>query len=187
MSRRLVQVAEPIPSLRVLERAQLGDARGFLERIYDAGDAAAYPGSGHVAQVNRTVTLRKGVVRGMHFQRPPYSESKLVHCVRGAVFDVAVDLRVGSPTFLRWHGEILSDANRRCLWIPEGFAHGFQTLEDECEMLYVHSQAYQPDHEDGLHPCDPRIGITWPLNIIQMSDRDQRHSMIDEHFEGVRT
>lgn len=187
MSRRLVQVAEPIPSLRVFERTQLGDARGFLERIYEAGDTAASPGFGHVAQVNRTVTMRTGVVRGMHFQRPPYSESKLVHCVRGAVFDVAVDLRIGSPTFLRWHGEILNAANRRCLWIPEGFAHGFQTLEDECEMLYVHSQAYQPDHEDGLHPCDPRIAITWPLDIIQMSDRDQRHSMIDEHFEGVRT
>jgi len=187
MSRRLVQVAEPIPSLRVFERAQLGDARGFLERIYEAGDAVDLPGSGHVGQVNRTMTWRKGVVRGMHFQRSPYSESKLVHCVRGAVFDVAVDLRVGSPTFLRWHGEILSAANRRCLWIPEGFAHGFQTIEDECEMLYVHSQAYQPDHEDGIHPCDPSIGITWPLNIIQMSDRDQRRSMIDEHFEGVRT
>lgn len=187
MSRRLVQVAEPIPSLRVFERAQLGDARGFLERLYEAGDAAATAGSGRVAQVNRTVTMRKGVVRGMHFQRQPYSESKLVHCVRGKVFDVAVDVRVGSPTFLHWHGEILSAANRRCVWIPEGFAHGLQTLEDECEMLYVHSQVYQPDHEDALHPCDPRIGITWPLNIIQMSDRDQRHSMIDVHFEGVRT
>ena len=186
MSGRVVKVGAPMPLLPVLQRVQLGDARGFLERIYEVDAANAFPGSGHVAQVNRTMTWRKGVVRGMHFQRPPYSESKLVHCLRGAVFDVAVDLRVGSPTFLRWHGEILSAANRRCLWIPEGFAHGFQTIEDECEMLYVHSQAYQPDHEDGVHPCDPRIGITWPLNIIQMSDRDQRHSMIDEHFEGVR-
>lgn len=186
MNRRLVQLAEPIPSLRVLERVQFDDARGFLERIYEASDVAAYPGAGHVAQINRTVTLRKGVVRGMHFQRPPYCESKLVHCVRGSVFDVAVDLRVGALTFLRWHGEVLSAANRHCLWIPEGFAHGFQALEDECEMLYVHSQAYQPDHEDGIHPCDPRIGITWPLNITQMSDRDQRHSMMSEHFEGVR-
>lgn len=187
MSSRLVQVAEPIPSLRVFERTQLGDARGFLERIYEANAAAAFPCLGHVAQVNRTVTLRKGVVRGMHFQRPPYSESKLVHCVRGTVFDVAVDLRIDSPTFLHWHGEILGAANRHCLWIPEGFAHGFQTLEDECEMLYVHSQVYQPDHEGGLHPCDPRIGITWPLEIARMSDRDRDHPMIGENFEGVRT
>lgn len=98
----------------------------------------------------------------MHFQRTPHAEMKLVSCVRGLVFDVAVDLRRGSPTFLRWHSELLSADNHKTLVIPEGFAHGFQTLTDDCEMLYLHTTAYAPDAEAGLNPQDARLAIAWP-------------------------
>lgn len=184
MSQRLVSVAEPLSSLRVFERKPAGDDRGFLERLYER-DGSDFPGFVDVAQVNRTVTARRGTVRGMHFQWAPFAESKLVHCLRGSVFDVAVDLREGSATFLRWHGEVLSPDNHRCLWIPEGFAHGFQTLEDDSELIYVHSQPYRADHEGGLHPHDPRLAIQWPLDIAMISDRDAGHAFIDNTFEGV--
>ena len=110
---------------------------------------------------------------------------KLVTCLRGVIYDVAVDLRNGSPTFLRWHAELLTPDNFRSLLIPEGFAHGFQTLTDECELLYLHTAPHEPNAEDGLHPSDPRLAIDWPLNIAKLSDRDQNHPMIDESFSGL--
>ncbi|WP_043692815.1 dTDP-4-dehydrorhamnose 3,5-epimerase family protein [Luteibacter sp. 9133] len=186
MSQRLVSVGEPLASLRVFERVPAGDGRGFLERLYEHGGGCDFPGFGNVAQVNRTVTTRRGTVRGMHFQRPPFAESKLVHCLRGSVLDIAVDLRFGSPTFLQWHGEVLSPGNHRCMWIPEGFAHGFQTLEDDCELLYVHSQPYRAEHEGGVHPCDPQVAIQWPMEIAAISERDASHSFIDNSFVGVQ-
>ena len=106
-------------------------------------------------------------------------------CLRGRVFDVAVDIRKGSPTFLKWHGEVLSPHNARALLLPEGFAHGFQTLTDDVEMLYCHSAFYAPECEDGLHPQDPAISIQWPDKIAALSDRDQGHPFLGAEFEGV--
>lgn len=138
-----------------------------------------------VAQINQTLTRCEGAVRGMHYQLPPVAEVKLVTCLRGRVFDVAVDLRADSTTFLRWHGEILSPENRRALAIPQGFAHGFQALEVDCELLYLHSAPYRPEAERALNACDPRLGIDWPLPISDMSDRDRGHAMLTENFAGI--
>jgi dTDP-4-dehydrorhamnose 3,5-epimerase len=111
---------------------------------------------------------------------------KLVSCLRGEVFDVAVDLRDGSPTFLKWHAEILSATNYKTLLIPEGFAHGFQALADDSEMLYLHTVPFQRGSEAGLHPADPRLGIRWPLDVAELSPRDAGHPMVKSIFRGVR-
>jgi dTDP-4-dehydrorhamnose 3,5-epimerase len=121
----------------------------------------------------------------MHFQHPPHAETKLVSCLRGEVFDVAVDLRHNSPTFLRWHAERLSADNHKTLVIPEGFAHGFQTLTDDCEMLYFHTAAYQPGAEGGLNAQDPRLAIEWPLPVVGLSPRDAVYQFLGEDFSGV--
>ena len=185
MSDRFIHIHEPIPGLHVFDRVRMGDARGYLERIYDAGATEDVLPFACVAQVNRTVTAQAGTVRGMHFQRPPFAEVKLVHCTRGSIFDVAVDLRQGSPTYLQWHAEVLSHGNGRCMRVPEGFAHGFQTLETDCELIYVHSQLYRQDAEDGVGPLDPRLAIDWPLPVAMISDRDAHHRPVDEAFLGV--
>ena len=177
--------ALPLAGLQRVERENRGDARGFLSRLFCVEELAKAGWRKPVAQINQTVTTRRGVVRGMPFQHPPHAEMKLVTCLRGVIFDVAVDLRHGSPTFLRWHGEELSSDNRKALLIPEGFAHGFQTLSDDCELIYVHSAPYRADAEGGLSPRDAALAIAWPLEISEVSDRDARHPPIDAAFKGV--
>lgn len=176
----------PLAGVRLVERQRVGDARGFLARLFCAQDLRAAGWTKPVAQINHTYTARAGTVRGMHFQRSGHAEMKLVSCIRGEVWDVAVDLRAGSPTFLRWHAERLSDDNGRALLIPEGFAHGFQALTDDVELLYCHSAAYSPAAEAGLNPRDPRLAIGWPLAIAELSERDATHPMLESGFEGVR-
>jgi dTDP-4-dehydrorhamnose 3,5-epimerase len=131
------------------------------------------------------MTKRQGTVRGLHFQHPPHSEIKLVACLRGVVFDVAVDLRRGSPTFLQWHGEMLSSEMPSSIYIPRGFAHGFQAMTHECELLYAHSDPYQPASEDGLNALDPTIAISWPLAPTEMSERDRAHAHLTSGFRGI--
>ena len=113
------------------------------------------------------------------------AEAKVVSCIKGRVFDVAVDLRKGSPTILQWHGVELSDSNCRSLIIPEGFAHGFQTLEPDCELLYFHTADYSPEYEDGIHVREPRLGIAWPEPISEISNRDDRLKFLQGDFEGL--
>jgi dTDP-4-dehydrorhamnose 3,5-epimerase len=175
----------PIADLKIVERQQLGDSRGFLSRLFCAEELAASGWRKPIAQINQTFTQKQGTIRGLHFQRPPYAEMKLVTCLRGAIWDVAVDLRAGSPTFLQWHAEDLSATNHRALLIPEGFAHGFQTLCDDCELIYLHARAYTPGAEAGLNPKDPMLSITWPLDITELSTRDAQHLMLDHQFKGV--
>ena len=175
----------PLGSLRLLTRLRLGDSRGFLSRLFCAEELGAAGWKGNIAQVNHTFTARAGTVRGLHYQRPPHTEIKLVTCIRGEVWDVAVDLRSGSPTFLQWHAERLSGENGRCMLIPEGFAHGFQTLTDDVEMLYCHSAAYVAEAEAGLNPRDPELAIEWPLPIAELSTRDAQHPMLNAEFAGV--
>jgi dTDP-4-dehydrorhamnose 3,5-epimerase len=136
-------------------------------------------------QINHTLTAKRGTVRGLHFQYPPHAEIKIVSCLHGEVFDVAVDLRQGSPTFLHWHAEILSANNHRTLLIPEGYAHGFQTLAEDCELLYFHTSAYQPGAESGLNAQDPALNIHWPEAVIELSSRDLAHPYITADFVGV--
>ena len=176
----------PLAALKRVERQRLGDSRGFLARLFCADELAAADWTKPVAQINHTRTAKRGTVRGLHLQRPPHAEMKLVSCIRGEVWDVAVDVRAGSPTFLRWHAEHLSAENGRALLIPEGFAHGFQALTDDVELLYCHSAAHNPDAEAGLNPQDARLAISWPLTIAELSAKDAGHPPIDTGFEGVR-
>lgn len=176
-----------LPGLKVLHRQVIGDSRGYLERLFCADELRAFIPEGRIAQINHTVTLKRGIVRGMHFQHPPHAEIKFVSCLRGEAFDVAVDLRRNSATFLQWHAEALSPTNHRTLVIPEGFAHGFQTLTDDCEMLYFHSAAYDPAAEDGINALDPRLAIRWPEEIRELSPRDAAHPMLTPEYCGVAT
>ena len=175
----------PLPGLKLIERKRLGDERGFLARLFCSEELAAAGFVKSIAQVNHTYTAMRGTVRGLHFQRPPHAEMKLVSCIRGEVWDVAVDVRSGSPTFLHWHAECLSVANGRALLIPEGFAHGFQTLTDDVELLYCHSAAYDTAAESGLNPQDARLAITWPLAFSTFSARDAAHPWIEAGFKGI--
>lgn len=175
----------PPAGLKCVTRQRLGDARGFLARLFCAEELALAGWKKPIVQINHTHTARQGTVRGMHFQLQPHAEMKLVSCIRGAVFDVAVDLRAGSPTFLQWHTETLSVDNGRALLIPEGFAHGFQTLSDDCELLYLHTAAHAPAAEAGLRADDPRLGIIWPLPIAEMSARDRAHPVLTPQFKGM--
>ena len=176
----------PLLGLKLVERQRLGDSRGFLSRLFCAEDLAVAGWVKSIAQINHTCTAKRGTVRGMHFQCPLHSEMKLVTCIRGEVWDVAVDVRAGSPTFLRWHAQRLSAQNGRALLIPEGFAHGFQALTDDVELLYCHSAAYAAEAELGLNAQDARLAIAWPLTITELSARDACHSLIESGFEGVR-
>ena len=176
----------PLAGLKLLERQRMSDSRGFLARLFCADELAAAGWRQPVAQINHTFTARCGTVRGMHYQQPPNAEMKLVTCIRGEVWDIAIDLRADSHTFLHWHAEILSADNNRALLIPEGFAHGFQTLSDDVELLYCHTAAHSPAAEAALNAKDPRLDITWPLDIVERSLKDAKHRMIDLKFEGVR-
>jgi dTDP-4-dehydrorhamnose 3,5-epimerase len=175
----------PVPGLKLVEGQILGDGRGCLTRLFCAEELAAVGWQKPIAQINLTFTARRGTVRGLHFQHPPHAEMKLVSCLRGRVWDVAVDLRRGSDTLLNWHAEELSAENQRALLVPEGFAHGFQALTDEVELLYCHSAAYHEPAEGGLNPQDRELAIEWPLEIAEISDRDAGHPMIDPGFEGI--
>lgn len=175
----------PIKDLKVIERKPVGDSRGFLARIFCADQLKSAGWHAPIAQINQTVTRKRGTVRGMHFQNTPHAEMKLISCLRGEVFDVAVDLRNNSPTFLKWHAEKLSLENCRALLIPEGFAHGFQTLTDDCELVYLHSAPYIPASEAGIRAIDSRLEILWPLDFSEISQRDSEHPLITAQFKGI--
>ncbi len=187
MNTRFDLFVTSIAGLQVLQRNPIGDTRGYLERLFCAEELQALIPGKYIAQINHTLTVACGTVRGMHFQYPPHGEVKFVSCLRGEVFDVAVDLRHNSPTFLCWHAERLSAENRKTLVIPEGFAHGFQTLTGDCEMLYAHTAAYQSSAEGGLHVQDPRLAIQWPLPITGLSPRDAALPFLSKDFHGVAT
>jgi len=183
---RLALAPLPLAGLFRVQRQPLVDERGFFARLFCADELAGAGWTAPIAQINQSYTALKGTVRGMHYQKPPHAEMKLVTCLRGEVLDVAVDLRQGSPTFLHWHAEHLSADNGSALLIPPGFAHGFQALTDHAELLYCHSAAYAPTAEAGLHPADPRLAIAWPLPLGPLSPRDAGQSALTEEFEGVR-
>lgn len=175
----------PLEGVKLVTRRTVGDHRGFLARVFCAEELAAAGWSAPVAQINHAFTARRGTVRGMHFQRPPHAEMKLVTCIRGSVFDVALDVRSGSPTYLRWCSATLSAENGVAMLLPEGFAHGFQALTDDVELLYCHSRAYNPAAEAGANPVDERLGIGWPLPVSELSERDSHHPRVSQGFRGV--
>ena len=172
--------------LKIIQRNLIRDERGYFERLYCLKEFAAMIPQKIIVQINHTHTVKQGVVRGMHFQHSPHCDAKFVSCMRGKVFDVAVDLRHSSPTFLQWHAQILSADNHTSLLIPEGFAHGFQTLEDNCEMLYFHTAEYRPTTEGAINAQDPKLDICWPQVITEMSERDIAHPMLSHDFKGLK-
>jgi len=185
MEKQFSFIDTPIEGLKVVKREIIEDSRGFLSRIFCVEEFLCHGFDKHINQINQTLTYQKGAVRGMHYQLTPYTEIKFVSCMRGEVYDVAVDLRQNSPTFLHWHGEILSEKNRKSMLIPEGFAHGFQALSDNCELLYLHSAPYNKSSESAININDPKLAIKFPLTISALSERDKSHPMIDDNFKGI--
>ncbi len=161
------------------------DDRGWFGRFYCRKDFGEIGHDKEWVQMNHSSTIKKGTIRGMHFQVHPFREIKMVKCVAGKIFDVIIDLRKGSPTFLKWFAQELSTENRKMLYIPEGFAHGFQTLTDNCDLIYLHSEYYVPNSEAGIRHDDSTIGIQWPLSVSSLSERDQSHPYLDENFKGI--
>jgi len=178
-------IPTPLTGLMLVQRKAIEDHRGFLSRFYCAEEFRAAGIDKPVAQINHTLTRQRGAVRGLHFQHPPHAETKVVSCLKGEILDVAVDLRRDSPTFLHWHGEILSAANRKSLLIPEGYAHGFQTLAEDCELIYLHTSPYHPESEGALNVADPRLNIAWFLPVNDLSERDRNHPFINQNFQGI--
>jgi dTDP-4-dehydrorhamnose 3,5-epimerase len=156
----------------IIELEKREDHRGFFARTWDGKIFEERGLAGIVVQQNASLTRDAATIRGMHYQRAPYQETKLIRCSRGAIFDVIIDLRPGSPTFKEWLGVELTASNYRMLYVPQDFAHGFQTLEDETEVTYLVSEAYHPESEAGIRYNDPAIGIEWPLPIRSVSEKD---------------
>jgi dTDP-4-dehydrorhamnose 3,5-epimerase len=161
------------------------DQRGFLTRLFCQKKFSNLLKEKSIRQINRTFTKKEGVVRGLHFQYSPSAEIKIVSCIRGKVWDVAVDLRKGSSTFLHYYSVTLSEDNSQSLFIPQGFAHGFQTLTSNCEMLYFHTEDYNANSEGALNSLDPLLSIKWPKIISERSIRDNNHPMLDKNFIGI--
>ena len=164
-----------LPDVYVLEPERRHDDRGFFARIWEPSELAQRGLRSALAHVSVSFNRRKGTLRGLHYQAAPMQEVKIVRCTRGAIFDVALDLRPHSPTFKRWVGVELSAETGRALYIPEGFAHGFQTLCDDSEVLYFIGQEYDPDLSRGVRWDDPAFGIVWPPDTRTMNDRDRSY------------
>ncbi len=168
-----------LPGVWLITPEAHGDRRGFFMRIFDEKELKEHGIDFSVVQANRSMSGTKGTVRGMHYQADPHGEGKIIQCVRGKVFDVAVDVRKDSPTYLKWFGTELSDENNNMFYIPTGFAHGFQTLSDDAELLYFMSSEYVPEAATGVRYNDPVIGIEWPMEPKELSERDQEWPLLE--------
>jgi dTDP-4-dehydrorhamnose 3,5-epimerase len=166
----------PLKGVYVVTTEPFKDSRGIFARLFCKDSLKGIIENILISQINYSHTIEKGSIRGLHFQYPPKAEIKMVRCLKGSVFDVIVDIRQNSPTFLKWHGEIISSENFKMIYIPKGFAHGFQTLEANCSLLYLHSEAYDPSCEGALRYNDPMLGIKWPLMASQVSERAKNRS-----------
>ncbi|MFT4940794.1 MAG: dTDP-4-dehydrorhamnose 3,5-epimerase [Paraglaciecola sp.] len=175
----------PLPELYIVDTLRQFDGRGSFSRLFCHNELTELLGERKIAQINTSMTSQSGAIRGLHFQKKPAAEMKLVRCIRGEVFDVAVDLRLGSPTFLQWYGQILSAENAKMMVIPEGFAHGFQTQQADVEMLYIHTQFYAPEHEAGINFADTQLNIAWLLPITDVSDKDRNFPLLADDFKGI--
>lgn len=165
---------------------EYADSRGSFYRAYCENELAGIIGNRKICQVNISATKNKGTIRGLHYQLPPDHEMKLVRCIKGKVWDVIVDLREGSTTFLKWFATELDAEKKQMMIVPEGCAHGFQVLEDGSELLYLHTAFYNPKNEEGLRFDEPLVDIKWPLMVGDMSDRDKNHPLLKDTFTGYR-
>ena len=178
--------ATPLPGVYVLKPEKRCDSRGFFARTWCADEFAAHGLTTEFVQRNLSVNPERGTLRGMHYQAAPYQEDKLVSCTRGAIFDVVVDLRLASPTYLCWYGVELTDGDYNMLYVPKGFGHGFQSLTDDCEVNYLVSQSYHPEASRGVRADDPAINIRWPLEVTRISEQDLSWPLLDEQaYTGI--
>jgi dTDP-4-dehydrorhamnose 3,5-epimerase len=161
------------------------DERGWFARTFCKDEFKKMGHDGEWVQLNHSFTKQKGTIRGMHYQMPPFGEIKLIRCIAGAVFDVIVDIRKDSPTFLQWVGMEFSAKNKKMIYIPQGFAHGFQALTNDCELIYHHSAFYKPNVEGGLSYNDPTLNIEWLLEGVNISSRDLAHNLLTNTFIGI--
>ncbi len=166
----------------VINLKPLEDERGIFTRFFCKKELEL---DSEIVQVNHSFTKNKGTIRGMHFQLSPKSEIKVIRCIRGKVYDVIVDIRKDSPTFLQHHVEILSADENKMIFVPRGFAHGFQTLEDDSELMYFHSEYYSPKFESGILYHDSLINIEWPLEVTLISERDNSYKELEQDFRGI--
>ncbi|MBF0103089.1 MAG: dTDP-4-dehydrorhamnose 3,5-epimerase [Desulfobacterales bacterium] len=178
-------IETPIEGAYVIELESLLDERGLFARTFCQKEFATIGFHKQIVQINHSVTMQKAAIRGLHYQLPPACETKIIRCVQGAVFDVMVDIRKSSSTYLKWHGLELSKDNMRMVFIPEGLAHGFQTLTNNAELIYHHSAFYNPEYERGVRFDDPVPAIHWPLSVSAISPKDQGYPLIDNNFKGI--
>lgn len=162
-----------LPGAYLIEPQRIGDDRGFFARVLCRDEFAAHGLNMDIVQANLSYTVDRGTLRGLHYQEEPYAEGKMVRCTRGAIYDVMVDVRSDSPTYLDWEGVELTEENRRMVYVPRGFAHGFLTLTDDCEVFYPVTASYAPDYERGLRYDDPALDIEWPAEVSVVSKKDQ--------------
>jgi dTDP-4-dehydrorhamnose 3,5-epimerase len=174
-----------LSGVSVVESIPFVDHRGSFSRLYCEKELEAFLENRHIVQINHSITRTVGAIRGLHYQIPPHAETKFVRCLKGRVWDVAVDLREHSPTFLQFHAEEISPDNARMLIIPEGCAHGFQVLEPDSEILYLHTHFYTPEYEAGIPYNDPILNIAWPMPITEISLRDSSYPVITPDFKGI--
>lgn len=175
----------PLKGAFLLKPNKYEDHRGSFSRVFCRNEFSEIFSNNEIVQINHSITVKKGSVRGLHFQYPPNAEIKIIKCIKGKVFDVIVDVRENSPTFLSWYGVILSCQNMKSIYIPKGFAHGFQTMESNTELLYLHSEVYEQANEGGLNPNDPSLNIKWPMDISNISEKDQKSKLIEKNFKGI--
>ncbi len=175
----------PVADLMVAESKAFKDGRGAFARLFCEQALSSILGDRKIVQINYSCTQAIGALRGLHFQYAPHAEMKLVRCLKGKVWDVAVDLRPESPSYKRWYAQELSQRNAHMMVIPEGFAHGFQVLEAGSELLYFHTAFYTPESESGVRHDDPELSIAWPLPVTDISARDTSHAYIDSSFRGI--
>jgi dTDP-4-dehydrorhamnose 3,5-epimerase len=182
----MIFIPLPFKGAYIIEPEVYHDERGSFYRFFCADEFRQIGHNKPWVQLNHSYTKSKATVRGLHFQLPPHTEIKMVKCIVGKILDIIVDLRKGSSTYLQWTGAEISADNRRMMYIPEGFAHGFQTLTDDCEMIYHHSEVYTKDAERGIRFDDPVINIKWPLPPLHTSARDLQFPLITKQFQGIK-
>lgn len=174
-----------LPGSFLIDITLIKDDRGWFARTYCKDQFLQIGHHKEWVQLNHSYTNKKGTIRGMHYQQDRYKEVKLIRCIAGVVYDVIIDLRKDSKTFLKWFGAQLSAENKKMMYIPEGFAHGFQALADNSELIYHHSEVYTPVAEGGIRFNEPAINIQWPLAITEFSERDANHPLLNKNFKGI--
>lgn len=173
--------SQAIPDVKLITHKSYLDERGCLERMFCSKELSSILNHNSILQINRTRTSEKGTIRGMHFQHRPFQENKIVQCIKGRIFDVVVDLRSNSNTYMQNFSIELSESKMENLFIPEGFAHGFQALTNDVELIYFHTNYYNSDFENGINPLDKLLNLNWPLKLNIISKRDSSFKPLNEN------